>query len=413
MITNLKKILRLCEDELVDRQYGVRLSHIKKEWEKLSQWMKVNDHTTFSEKIGFAYCTEAFGSHLLLDSMDRHKKIGLRATRMLISFQKSGDFEFRTPRIEYRYHGLLGKAIKSYLSFARNDLLLSNSTIRNKEFYLYPFNTYMTERSLGIDNLNIAIVDNYIQHMGYSLASQHNCRSALRSFLRFVYENGLSKKNLSLCITRDNYKKQCKLPTTYKEDEIKAMLSSVERSSAIGKRDYVILLLAAEYGWRTKDIISLRFDQIDWDNNSISIVQNKTQLPAVYPLLSSVGNAIIDYMKFGRPKTDTDIVIVSGESSKMGKALSSPTVHSIVSKYLRKANIENWKGKKHGAHSLRHSLASNLLKNNVSLPIISMIMGHQNTESTKRYVSIDIDKLRRCALPIPKIMSPHYKKKGA
>lgn len=103
-------------------------------------------------------------------------------------------------------------------------------------------------------------------------------------------------------------------------------------------------------------------------------------------------------------------IIVSAESSKKGQPLSSPTIHSIVSRYMSKANIKNWKQKKHGAHSLRHSLATNMLKKNISMPIISTVLGHQSTQSTKIYLSVDIKKLRECALPIPELFSAHYGK---
>jgi integrase/recombinase XerD len=132
-------------------------------------------------------------------------------------------------------------------------------------------------------------------------------------------------------------------------------------------------------------------------------------MPVEYPLISSVGNAIIDYLKHGRPVTDSEEIIVSAESAKKGRALLTPTVHSIVAKYMRKANIKNWKSKKHGPHSLRHSLATNMLKKNVSMPIISTVLGHQDTESTKVYLKVDVEKLRQCPLSMPRIYSKYYR----
>src|SRR5699024_12075409 len=77
---------------------------------------------------------------------------------------------------------------------------------------------------------------------------------------------------------------------------------------------------------------------------------------------------------------------------------------------MRKANINHWKEKRHGAHSLRHSLASNLLKNNVSMPVISTVLGHQKTGTTKIYLKVDMEKLSLCPLPLPKVNSPFYKR---
>ena len=127
-----------------------------------------------------------------------------------------------------------------------------------------------------------------------------------------------------------------------------------------------------------------------------------------YPLLSSVGNAVISYLKHGRPETGASEIIVSHESSKKGKKLSTATIHSIVKKHMKKAGIKNWEQKKHGPHSLRHSLAANLLRKNISIPVISTVLGHQSTESTKVYISVDNARLKQCALPIPALKTSAY-----
>ena len=155
--------------------------------------------------------------------------------------------------------------------------------------------------------------------------------------------------------------------------------------------------------------MNFRFEHINWESNEIVFQQQKTEGEMRFPLIAAVGNAIIDYLQYGRPETTAHEIIVSHESSKRGQKLREPTIHSIVTKYLRRADIENWQTKKHGAHSLRHSLATNMLKKNISLPIIAPIMGHQSTESTRVYLSLDIENLRICALPTPKHYSEVYK----
>lgn len=129
-----------------------------------------------------------------------------------------------------------------------------------------------------------------------------------------------------------------------------------------------------------------------------------------FPLLSTVGNAVIDYLKHARPRTDVPEVIVSMENANKGKPLSSPTVHSIVTKYMKRAGIKDWQKKKHGPHAMRHSLATNLLKQNVAMPVISTVMGHQRTSTTSTYLSVDYEKLKQCALPMPKLHSLFYRK---
>lgn len=410
MITDALTLISLCDDELNSREYAaVHHGKIKAEWEHLTEWMVLHKYTNFSEAIGFQYCDETLGTHLIVSRLTRSEQIRLRAVRMLISYQKEGDFEFRTPRVERIFNGVLGNDMSLYLSYLRNVQHLSESTLKNKEQYLYEFFCYLESHSVTLNNLSIEVLEDFFVSMDYSLASRHNCSSTLRLYFRYAYDNGITSKDNSIFILDDNYKHNCKIPTTYNEEEICRIIASVERSSATGKRDYLVLLLAAEYGWRSGDIVNFRFSQIDWDKNIIRFSQHKTDIPVEYPLLSSVGNAIIDYLKHGRPITDVEEIIVSAESAKRGRPLVSPTIHSIVTKYMRKANIKNWKEKKHGAHSLRHSLATNLLKKNISMPIISTILGHQNTETTKVYLKVDIEKLQQCPLPMPEIDSKHYR----
>ena len=172
---------------------------------------------------------------------------------------------------------------------------------------------------------------------------RHNSANHLRQLFHYLYDHGITATDNALFVLKDQYRNQNKLPTTYTEKEISKTLAAVDRSSAIGKRDYLIILLAAEYGWRTGDIVNFKFSQIDWDNNTITFEQHKTDIPVEFPLLSSVGNAIIDYLQHGRPKSDAPEIIVSAENGKNGTPLKPSTVHSIVSRYLREADIPHWK----------------------------------------------------------------------
>jgi len=304
MVFNFKQLVELCNSELIDRGYGGRRKAIMTGWDHLSQWMCMHRLEEFSEEIGYRFCDEKLGGHLLMKEMNQQNRILLRSVRMLISYQKTGDFEFRSPKVEKSFLGESGKPFASYLSYAKNVLRLSAPTLINKELYLYAFYNYLDGRALTLDNLDISVVEEFFNAMGYALPARHNCGSTLRIFLRYAFDNNMAIKDLSIYVMSDNYKNYCKLPTTYEESEISDLVAAVDRASPTGKRDYVILLLAAEYGWRSKDIVNLRFDQIDWDKNVISFAQNKTGIPVEYPLLASVGNAIIDYIKNGRPDSD-------------------------------------------------------------------------------------------------------------
>jgi len=396
-----KLLIAACEQELVD--LGYEISHYRKltkYWKTFAQWMDDNKFEVLTPEIGQKYCFETFGSDVL-SGIQRHDQLNLRAIRMLLSYQRDGFFEFRTPSVAPRvFKGETGRIIEAFLEWARINQQLIDSTLAEKRLRLYEFYMYLDNHELSLQDVSTQLLTDFMVALNYSLSKKRYFSATIKQLFRYAYDVGAIKSDLSF-IVMPVRKEVEKLPTTYTEDEIRRILSAAERGSAIGKRDYLVLLLAAEYGWRASDITGFQFNWIDWDKNTISFSQHKTGMAIQYPLLSSVGNAIIDYLKAGRPDSLEPEIIVGHDTVKRGKKLASPTIHSIVTKYIRKANISNWKQKKHGPHALRFSLATNLLKNNISIPVIATILGHQSTESTKRYISLDINQLRKCALPIP------------
>jgi site-specific recombinase XerD len=409
MVTEVEMLINLCEQELKDREYSLGLhKKIRKTWLSLEDWMIARDYKQFTRDVGFEYCDLHFGAHNLTKPVSQQFRIGLRAIRMLISYQKDGEFEFRTPSVVKEFTGITGTHMKDYLIYLERDIGLKQNTLSNKRFYLVLFNEYLETHGYNFYDISTRLIAEFYYHQSFSLASKHNCNSTLRLFLKYLFDFGFTENDHSIYIMPDNYKKSKKLPTTYEVAEIKRILQAVDRGSAIGKRDYLVILLAAEYGWRSSDIVNFTFEQIDWERNTITFNQHKTDIPVNYPLIASIGNAIIDYLESGRPDTNAHEIIVSHESTNKGRKLNKVTIHSIVSKYMRIANISHWDKKKHGAHSLRHSLATNMLKRNVSMPLISTVLGHQTTASTKIYLSVDFHQLRRCTLPMPPNKSDYY-----
>jgi integrase len=170
-----------------------------------------------------------------------------------------------------------------------------------------------------------------------------------------------------------------------------------------------MLLITARLGLRASDVCCLRFAEIDWEYNRISIEQKKTGEHLELPLLPEIGEAIVDYMKHGRPVSDLPYIFLHANSPY--DMLSRSTLHSIVVQYMRLAGINLGKReRKSGPHALRHSLAGILLEKKTPLPVISEVLGHKNTESTRHYIRIDIDALRQCTLDTPPIATGFYGK---
>lgn len=220
----------------------------------------------------------------------------------------------------------------------------------------------------------------------------------LRVFLRYLYLNEITKDDLSLFIPRSNVLlKRKHIPSTWTRDDIERILACVDLASPIGKRDYAIILLVARLGIRVSDVIRLEFGNIQWEKNCIQISQYKTNEPLILPLFEDVGQAIIDYVKNGRPASDLKLVFIT-HKPPFQKFSDNNHLYSMFNKYLYKAGIEVTPEKNHGMHTLRHSLANELLQKEIPLPVISEILGHKSLETTMQYLRADTEQLRYCTL---------------
>ena len=171
--------------------------------------------------------------------------------------------------------------------------------------------------------------------------------------------------------------------------------SSVNQSTSVGKRDYAMLLLATRLGLRSSDIAGLQFSNLDWDRNIIRLIQYKTKREIELPLLKDVGEAIINYVKYGRPSSSSKQIFLS--SLAPYNPVNGAVVSLSVRKIISHSKIDTTDRKK-GPHAMRHTLASQLLRNGVSLPVISETLGHKSTQTTMSYLRIDIDGLMKCTL---------------
>jgi integrase len=142
----------------------------------------------------------------------------------------------------------------------------------------------------------------------------------------------------SYLVPKDNYKHEARLPSTYSEDEIERLLKTADRGNPKGKRDFAMILLAVRMGLRASDICGLKFENLLWEQNLLVLVQAKTQKRLELPLLPEIGNAIIEYLKYGRPESDEPFIFLHQRTPF--ERLKSPTLHSIVTALMRRAGIK-------------------------------------------------------------------------
>ena len=233
--------------------------------------------------------------------------------------------------------------------------------------------------------------------------------SKFRVFLKFLFDENILHSDLSSVLKHYKWTRREKLPSVYTSKEVLQIESSIHRAIACGKRDYAIFLLASRLGLRASDIAQLSFNNIGWENSTITLSQVKTENLIELPLLENVGESIIDCLKYGRKKSDSNRVFL------YTKAPFTPMTGDAVSMAIRRLIIASGvdtNHRKQGSHALRHSLASRFLENSESIPVISEALGHQSTNTTMNYLRIDVGHLRKCALNIPPVEKSFYEQKG-
>lgn len=289
--------------------------------------------------------------------------------------------------------------IDQYLSLNEfNDK--ATETIRAKRVTFTAFCNYLGNQ--GILSIELCTQSHVSDFMGSTSALSTSTKSGksfiLRHFFNFIYNQGyiLYSGNELFPVIVTN--KRDRILSFYSEAEVKRLISSVVKNTSSGKRDLIIVLLAAELGMRSGDICRLRLSDIHWERNTIEFIQFKTHVFNQLPLLENIKFTLIDYLQSSRPACKSDLVFVGIKNNY--HIISPSQIHSTVSKYFRIANIDITR-RKHGPHALRHSLASNLLKNNTPMYVIKDVLGHTNLNTTKIYLNMDFVTLKNFALEVP------------
>lgn len=222
--------------------------------------------------------------------------------------------------------------------------------------------------------------------------------SSMRVLFRYLFQRGIIPEDISDIIPKVHCHSEG-IPSVYSANDVESILKGIDRASPCGLRDYAMTLLAARLGMRASDICALKFENLDWRTNTVSFISKKTGSYASLPLSGELGQAIIDYLRFGRPQTQDKHIFI--RIQRPYSALLPSILHAIVTKSCHAMNIPILPGKRHGPHALRASLATRMLSKNVPLPVISEILTHASLSTTRVYLKIDTEHLRTCSLEVP------------
>lgn len=277
---------------------------------------------------------------------------------------------------------------------------LAEGSMKSLWSRLYRLHLFFLDK--GADTFSMVtrdMINDFIKYLApYSTTYVSENLRMLRRLCLYAYQNDYHAEDLSGCIPFVKNIRQQRLPAVFTEDEIEKILSSFDRENPMGKRNYAIFLLAARMGLRSCDIKALEFSFINWTEKTLAFTQKKTKKYLTLPLPDDVGWAIIDYLKNGRPISDSKYVFIQ-HKPPYGQYTD---LRNVLVKQMRKAGIETPANKRIGMHCFRHSLATTMLENGVSLPVISQTLGHADIASTEVYLRINVSQLKLCALEVYK-----------
>ena len=278
---------------------------------------------------------------------------------------------------------------------------LAPQTVHGKSHHARKFLNYLESVGVrGIRELRADHVNDYLSSIR-SVTSKVNSATKffLREFLRYLVDAFEASPVLATLFPVILENKNDSLPSVYNAEELSAVLTALDNNSPCAKRTRAILMLALQLGMRAGDIKGLRKDQIDWNLKKLTFAQQKTGRQIVLPLPEECQFALLDYLKNERPATDEPRIFITRKAPYRPLA-DYNSYHAIISDCYRRAGV-NTERKHHGLHSVRHSVAVNMLLSGTPYPAVTGVLGHEKSNTTKLYLRMDVALLRPLCLEVP------------
>ena len=372
----------------------------RRRWRMLQQFATERGEKYFSEQLGIVFVEKHF--HIL--EKDFEKTLSQSDTQELRIIRLLGDFQLHGAVLRrcYKYKPLLNdptfiavsNRFKSYCEAKGYSKVTVDHYVSQSERLM----DYLVSQGITCCKaITLTLLNNYIKTLAgftYKTVEQNIC--SIRALLRFLLNEQEIDTDLASKLPMVQARKQTRIPSVWTKDELKKLIGAIDRGSPKGKRDYAIILLACCLGLRCTDIKNLKLDNFHWTDKKLVFTQSKTKTTMSLPITPEVGWAVINYLKYGRPKVNSSYIFIRHlapfEAFAQGDHLAQ-----LIQRYMVLAHLPTLK-KKRGMHSLRHTRASLLLEQETPLSVISDILGHIDTNSTAVYLKVDIQKLKECAL---------------
>lgn len=286
-------------------------------------------------------------------------------------------------------------AVPGFFAYLRGERGLREETVVQYAHHLCQLEAYLDGIGLeDIRSLSPVVVSGFFTDRSRGL---HRTRvrdrcGIVRVFLRYLHRQGLLARDLSGTVEAPPVYRLATIPRSITWDEVRRMLDTVDPRTVVGRRDYAMLLLLVTYGLRAREVAGLTLDDVDWRHDRLRVPERKAGHSTAYPLSPLVGQAILAYLKAGRPTTSSRRIFFRT------LAPSEPITHSAVScraaHYLRQAGIVV---PRPGSHTLRHTCVQRLVDAGWPLKPIGDYVGHRSPSSTEIYSKVAVEALRDVA----------------
>src|SRR6202045_444922 len=289
--------------------------------------------------------------------------------------------------------------VHAYAQYLRDARALARATIINYVSFIRGFLTdRFGTRPVKLVCLKAGDIVRFVQRQAPHLHLKRAklLTTALRSFLRYARYRGDVVLDLAAAVPIVANWSMPSIPRAIPSNQIRQLLASIDRRTAIGRRDYAIVLLLARLGLRSGEVAFLELEDIDWDAGQVSVRGKRDQRTAL-PLPAEVGAAIAAYLRDGRPRSTSRRVFLRSKAPIRG-FLSSCGIGSIIRHALHRTGMQT---PTKGAHQFRHALATQMLRHGASLTEIGEVLRHRNPQTTTIYAKVHLQALRMLALPWP------------
>lgn len=404
---NMSALMERCADLMYAKGYtnSCIQSHVKRWQTRVLPFVQSKGSSDYTRSLGDAYL------HEVVAGLSRSTAKGhARSINILNEYLETGNISTRLKTApQYPLGGDLGAVVNALLDYEKNELRFRDGTIIHHARCLSLFINRLQIK--GYKSIREIDAEDGLDFLNNSNIGRTYRLNAIRNLYKYLYRRNMIDFDCLEAITNYRVPESTPLPTVYSETEIAKIVKQAKNmaQSRVGKRDYAMLLLACRLGLRSSDIRFLTFTDIDWKKKEIRTKQYKTEVEISLPLLHDVGEAIINYIQNARPQCDLPYVFIT--EIYPFRALSATAISHNVARIIRSAGIKT--GSRHvGSHSMRHSLATQMMKSGVPLPTISEVLGHTTTESTMIYLSVDKETLSPYALDVPPIPNTLYTQRG-